>query len=257
MSISVQGISWSVAHKRILQLVSLEVEQGETLGLIGANGSGKSSLLKVMAGLIKADSGTILIQGQPIKQLSKKQLAQRLAFVEQSAFTQEQISVRDVVELGRIPWQSSFSFFPTETGDSQGVEDALKATRIQHLAERQWHTLSGGERQRVHIARAIAQQPQILLLDEPANHLDIYHQLLIMDLVHQLNTTTVIAIHDLNQAMSCDRLLLLHQGQVVALGSPSEVLTADHLRACLAVNSHLLTDPIDQSKILRFSLPVT
>jgi iron complex transport system ATP-binding protein len=121
-----------------------------------------------------------------------------------------------------------------------------------HLKNRTWRSLSGGERQRVHIARALAQRPQILLLDEPTNHLDIQHQLSILQVVHALPVTTVIALHDLNQALTCDRLAVLERGRLVALGAPVEVLTPKRLQDTFGVQAHYLVDPYDGAQILRF-----
>jgi len=120
------------------------------------------------------------------------------------------------------------------------------------MHEHAWSTLSGGERQRVHIARALAQQPQVLLLDEPTNHLDIQHQLSILNLVRALPVSTLIALHDLNQALECDRLGVMERGRLVALGEPNEVLTSERLRDTFGVRARYLTDPEDGARILRF-----
>ena len=126
---------------------------------------------------------------------------------------------------------------------------------MQGFETRHWTTLSGGERQRVHIARALAQVPQILLLDEPTNHLDIHHQLSILSLVARLPVTSIVALHDLNQAMECDRLALLQKGRLVTLGPPEEVLTCDRLADSFAVTASILTDPADGARVLRFHKP--
>ncbi|WP_252959218.1 ABC transporter ATP-binding protein, partial [Pseudomonas simiae] len=155
----------------------------------------------------------------------------------------------DAVALGRTPWLSALS--PWSGEDDAIVNQALRDVDATHLSHRAWRSLSGGERQRVHIARALAQRPQILLLDEPTNHLDIQHQLGILQGVQGLPVTTLIALHDLNQALTCDRLAVLDHGRLVALGKPLEVLTPQRLQETFGVQAHYLTDPFDGAQILR------
>ena len=230
-----------IAGRDIVADVSLALRPGEMLGLVGPNGSGKSTLLSLMAGLIRPDSGEIRLQGQPMARLRRRQIAQRLALVAQSAETGDRLSVRDAVELGRTPWLGPLR--PWEARDDAAVAAALKAVGMAHLAARDWSTLSGGERQRVHIARAHAQQPRILLLDEPTNHLDIHHQLGILDLVEALSVTTVIALHDLHHALRCDRVLVMQAGRCVALGPPAEILTPALIRRIFGVEAELIPHP--------------
>ncbi|WP_018001602.1 ABC transporter ATP-binding protein [Paracoccus sp. N5] len=230
-----------IAGRDIVADVSLALRPGEMLGLVGSNGSGKSTLLSLMAGLIRPDSGEIRLQGQPMARLRRRQIAQRLALVAQSAETGDRLSVRDAVELGRTPWLGPLR--PWGARDDAAVAAALKAVGMAHLAARDWSTLSGGERQRVHIARAHAQQPRILLLDEPTNHLDIHHQLGILDLVEALSVTTVIALHDLHHALRCDRVLVMQAGRCVALGPPAEILTPALIRRIFGVEAELIPHP--------------
>jgi iron complex transport system ATP-binding protein len=144
---------------------------------------------------------------------------------------------------------------PWSAADDAIVDQALQAVGMAHLAQRLWHSLSGGERQRVHIARALAQRPQVLLLDEPTNHLDIQHQLSLLQQVQALPVTTLVALHDLNQALTCDRVAVLDQGRLVALGKPEAVLTPERLLSTFGVHAHYLTDPFDGARILRFRAP--
>ncbi|EFH12670.1 ABC transporter ATP-binding protein [Pseudoroseomonas cervicalis] len=250
MRLRAEGLSWSARGAPILRDVSLEVAAGETFGLIGPNGSGKSTLMRLLAGLLPPQSGQVWLDGVPMARLGRRQVAQRLALVEQQAETADRITLRDAVELGRTPWLSALR--PWSAEDDAIVAEALAAVEMGGLAARDWATLSGGERQRAHIARALAQRPRLLLLDEPTNHLDIHHQLAILGLVAALPVTTVIALHDLNQAMACDRLGVLHQGRLVALGAPEAVLTPDLLRAVFGVRATVLTDPADGARLLRF-----
>lgn len=224
MSITAENITWKVGKKIIVDNVSLNVSQGQTVGLLGPNGSGKSSLLRVLAGLRRPHAGSVLLDGNNIARLPKKQLAKRVAFVEQHGMTESNMRVRDVVKLGRIPHHTAFSGWSAH--DDETVNAALKRVDMLEKSQQGWLSLSGGERQRVHIARALAQVPSEILLDEPTNHLDIHHQMQLMKLISELPVTSIVAIHDLNHAaMFCDALIVMQQGQVIAMGSPQEILT--------------------------------
>ncbi|WP_416137419.1 ABC transporter ATP-binding protein [Halomonas sp. HK25] len=250
MRLAAHHIDWAVHGHRLLDDVSLAVEPGETFGLIGPNGSGKTTLLRVLAGLRKPKRGRVLIDDQPMYTMPQRDIARTIAFVEQQAETLDRIVVREAVALGRTPFLSALQ--PWSDSDDAIVTKALHDVGMAHLAERLWHTLSGGERQRVHIARALAQQPKILLLDEPTNHLDIRHQLSILQLVRQLPVTVVIALHDLNQAMGCDRIGVMEAGRLVDLGEPQQVLSADRLYRTFGVQVDFLIDPADQRPVMRF-----
>ena len=248
--LSCHDLSYAVRDARLLSGINLTVREGETLGIVGPNGSGKSTLIKLLANLRSASQGQVLLNGQPLRAMPRRRIAQQLAVVEQQADTHDAVSVFDAVALGRTPWLSALR--PWSVEDTTIVEQALRDVDVSHLRNRIWRDLSGGERQRVHIARALAQRPQILLLDEPTNHLDILHQLSILKAVQDLPVTTLIALHDLNQALSCDRVAVLERGQLVALGKPCEVLTPQRLHATFGVNAHYLIDPFDGAQILRF-----
>lgn len=248
-SLACTGLGYQIKGTPLLADVALQVRAGETLGIVGPNGSGKSTLLRLLAGLLKPHTGEVRLNDQPLSRLRRNDIARQLAVVEQQASTDDAISVRDAVELGRTPWLSALS--PWSIADDAIVADALQAVGMAHLAARAWYSLSGGERQRVHIARALAQQPRILLLDEPTNHLDIQQQLGILHLVRALPVTTLIALHDLNQALDCDRLAVMQQGRLVALGPPLEVLTPARLRDTFGVHGHFIEDPLDGSRFLR------
>lgn len=242
------GISVNKGGAALLTDISLAVMPGERLGIVGPNGSGKSTLLHVLAGLLKPSAGQVSLFGQALSSLSRREVAQRLAVVEQHAQTADRIRVRDAVELGRTPWLSALA--PWGAEDDAKVGEALHAVELEHLAERHWHSLSGGERQRVQIARALAQQPKVLLLDEPTNHLDIHHQLSLLQLIQHLPVTSVMALHDLNQALACDRLALLDRGRLVALGPPTHVLSPERLRATFNVEGHWLPGPEGSAPVL-------
>jgi iron complex transport system ATP-binding protein len=236
MTIRADNVRWGAGGKLIVDGVSVAVESGEMLGLLGPNGSGKSSLLRLICGLRKTSSGVITLDGREIARIARVDLARRIALVEQQATTESEVTVIDVVRLGRTPHRGPLS--PWTDRDDAAVETALRHVGMSDKPFQLWHTLSGGERQRVHIARALAQTPAELLLDEPTNHLDIQHQLEILSLVGSLPVTSIVALHDLNlAAMFCDRLVLLKEGRVVATGTPEEVLTEDLIREVFAVRA--------------------
>ena len=247
--LSCSGLGFAIRDAELLHDIDLDIHAGETLGLVGPNGSGKSTLLKLLAGVRSPSRGTIHLNGQCLKTLSRRTIAQTLAVVEQQADTLDAISVFDAVALGRTPWLSALR--PWSAADDDIVHQALRDVDATHLRKRTWRSLSGGERQRVHIARALAQRPRNLRLDEPTNHLDIQHQLAILQVVHALPVTTVIALHDLNQALACDRVAVLEKSRLVALGKPLDVLTPQRLLDTFGVHAHYLIDPFDGAQILR------
>lgn len=250
MTLQVHDLGLRVRRRTLLEGICLTVARGEMLGLIGPNGSGKSTLLRLMAGLVRPDRGRVTLDGRPLDLMPRRQIARRIALVAQSVETADRILVRDAVGLGRTPWLDPLR--PWSDIDTVHVARALAKVDLSHLADRDWSNLSGGERQRAHIARALAQDPQILLLDEPTNHLDIRHQLEVLDLVADLGTSTVIALHDLNQAMRCQRVAVLQQGALVAIGPPAEVLSGGLLARVFGVRATSLVDPQDGSCVMRF-----
>lgn len=238
MSIAVDNVTFAAGNTLIVNGISLAVEKGKVLGLLGPNGSGKSSLLRLICRLRKVKSGVIRLGGDDIASISRGDIARRIALVEQQANTDMQVTVIDVVRLGRTPHRGPLSSWGAR--DDAAVLAALARVGMQDRAGQLWQTLSGGERQRVHIARALAQTPSELLLDEPTNHLDIQHQLEILGLISKLDVTSVVALHDLNlAAMFCDSLVVLQEGQVVAAGSPEEVLTQELIERVFGVRAHV------------------
>lgn len=240
MSLELRDISWSAGFKKIVRDVNLTVTPGEFLGLIGPNGSGKTSLMSVLAGIRAPSRGQAMLDGALMKKIGRRDLARRIGFVEQQADTMERISVREAVSLGRTPYLSLLS--PWSEADDAIIDQALSSVAMDHMKDRMWQTLSGGEKQRVHIARALTQQPDYLLLDEPTNHLDIHHQLGLLELVHDLPVTVVAALHDLNHAaMFCDRIAMMDGGKLIAIGTPTEILTSENLRTVFGVEADIET----------------
>jgi iron complex transport system ATP-binding protein len=251
MTISAENVCWAAGRRMIVDGVSVTVQPGEMLGLLGPNGSGKSTLLRLICRLRKVGSGIITLDGRNIDQISRAHLARRVALVEQQATTDGEVSVVDVVKLGRTPHRSPLT--PWTDRDDAAVESALRHVGMGDKRGQLWHTLSGGERQRVHIARALAQTPTELLLDEPTNHLDIQHQLEILALVGKLPVTSIVALHDLNlAAIFCDRLVVLKAGKVVAAGTPDEVLTEELIWSVFGVRAMVGSSPNHGRRHIQF-----
>ncbi|MGP4674852.1 ABC transporter ATP-binding protein [Agrobacterium salinitolerans] len=241
MKLSAYDLHFHAGNIDIVRGVSLDVGSSEFLGVIGPNGSGKSTLLSMLAGIRKPRRGHVTLGDEPLASLGRRDLARRLAFVEQQAETTERITARQAVELGRTPYLGPLSAWSQQ--DDAIVDAALANVDMADKAERSWHHLSGGERQRLHIARALTQEPHILLLDEPTNHLDIGHQIGLLDLVRRQGLTVVAALHDLNHAaMFCDRVAIMHRGEMIAVGPPREVLTPATIAAVFGVECVVTTD---------------
>lgn len=251
MTLEARQVSYSIQDQRILQEVSMQIREKQFVGLIGPNGSGKSTLLKNMYRLLKPENGTVLLNEQDIFKQSSKNIAKNLAVVSQETPVLFDFTVHDLVSMGRTPHKKLLEL--DQERDFQIVKDALNQTGITHLEKRSFSSLSGGEKKRVMVARALAQQAQILILDEPTNHLDIQHQLQLMDLIQTLHLTVVAALHDLNiAAMYCDQIYVLQQGQIVCFGTPEEVLTPALLQDVFGVYADIQTHPLTGKPYLTY-----
>ena len=242
MTIKVENLTWKIGKKTILEDVSFEAKSGKMLGLLGPNGSGKTSLLRLISGLKRPNSGRVLLDNTDITTIARRAVAQRVAFVEQHATTNANLKVIDVIKLGRFPHRSMFSGWAI--ADDAAVEDAVERTSMTGKRNESWQSLSGGEKQRAHIARALAQTPKELILDEPTNHLDIQHQMSLLRLVSGLPITSIIALHDLNHAaMFCDELLVMQAGKIVASGTPEDVINEQVLKDVFCVDARVELSP--------------
>ena len=214
-----------------LRDINLAVEGGRMLGMVGPNGSGKSTLLRLMAGILKPSKGCTKVAGRPVQSFHRLELAREMAFLPQSPSPAFELTVREVVALGRYPYQGPFGLL-NET-DKRVTAQALSETDSEGLADRYFSTLSGGEKQRVLVASILAQQPRIMLLDEPTASLDIHHKSVIFDLLQSLSRkgiAVVVVTHDLNAASQfCDTLALLGAGGLVEVGPPGRVVREDLL----------------------------
>ena len=254
MTLDANAVSWRVGEALIVDKIDLTPKPGSTVGLLGPNGSGKSTLLKLLAGTRRPTTGVVTLDDIPLSDLRRRDIARRVATVDQHSDTEVDLLVAEVVALGRTPHRGIWG---GETDkDRAAIDAAVAYTDIGDMLDRSWRTLSGGERQRVQIARALAQQPQELLLDEPTNHLDINHQLELLTLVRRLPTTTILAIHDLNlAAMYCDTVAVLAHGQVVAHGMPADVLTAELIAHVYHVKADVRLDGPGRTPVVRYLPP--
>lgn len=244
--IQAQNLDLAYKEKTVVQNFDLNVNTGTIVGLIGPNGSGKTTILRALAGLLDPQRGDIQINAKNLRNISKRKRARTMGWVPQRETFAWSLKVEDIVSLGRAPhrgWLLPFSAY-----DYKIIKKALKSAELSNFSSRSIDELSGGEFQRVLIARALAQEPKILLLDEPTANLDIHHQIQVLDLVQELvkkeKMTAVIAIHDLGLAARyCDQLTLLNRGKIRATGTPEEVLTSTNLAAVFGVKAQLYRDP--------------
>lgn len=233
-TLSLEDVSVDAGGRRIVDRISLQVSPGEMVGLLGPNGAGKSTLLRTVYRMAKPATGVVRVNGEDVQTRSAAWVAQNVGAVLQDMPADFPLTVRDVVAMGRSPHKALFA--PDTVHDHALIDAALRLQRLDPLQDRPFRTLSGGERQRTLLARALVQQPSILVLDEPTNHLDIRHQLSLLTFVRELGISVLAALHDLNLAARyCDRICLMDQGRMVSLGTPEEVLTPERIASVYGV----------------------
>ena len=251
-TVSARNLTYEIQAETLLEGVDLHADRGQLVGLIGPNGAGKSTLLRAISGILNYREGTIRLDGDDLKSLSSRDIAAGLALIPQIAPYTHGFTSIELVLMGRYPHLGRFQIEGKE--DDRIARDSMRLTRTEQFADRTLDTLSGGERQRVFVSRALAQQPRVLLLDEPTSNLDVFHQLKVLDLVRKLvdgGLTAVAAIHDLNMAARyCDRLVLLKGGRVLAEGSPEEVLVPETIQSAFGVRAAVYRDPMTGSLAL-------
>ena len=226
-----ENLSWG----KILQGINLYVKAGELVGIVGPNGSGKSSLLRCIYRVNKPSAGKILLNDSDVWRMRAKDVSKKLAVVPQEMPGEFDFTVWDIVSMGRYPHKGIIESFNSR--DNELISQALQQVGMLELAERNFTSLSGGEKQRTLIARAIVQEAEILILDEPGNHLDIYYQLEIMNLISKPGVTCLTVMHDLNLAMQyCDRLYVMNEGRIYASGTSQDVLTPELIKKIYRVN---------------------
>ena len=244
--VEVDGLRFGWDQRPVLRAVSLSIAPGEFVGLLGANGAGKSTLLRLIGGLLRPGGGELRVAGRPLRHTPRRTLAQRVAMVAQSPILPDAFTVAELVLLGRTPYLRTLQ--AEGPADFAAVRRALAAAGCLELAGRRLGELSGGERQRAVLARALAQEPELLLLDEPTAHLDLGYQQELLSLLLRLNRdeglTVLAALHDVNlAAATCPRLALLHDGRVVADGPPDVVLTPRLLKLAYGYDARVIPHP--------------
>ncbi len=247
ISLEISQLHFSYLDGMVLHNVDLSVRAGEMVGLLGPNGSGKTTLIKLASGVLRPNQGEVRHDGLNLRQLKRRDIARSVAVVPQQFSVPFAFITSEVVTLGRIPFLKPFA--EESEVDRQSVSNALELVGIGGLKQRRFDELSGGERQKVILAMALAQQPKLLLLDEPTVHLDITHQVEILELVRELNVeqgiTVIAAMHDLNlAALYFDRLVLLKEGRVWADGTPAQVLTEETIRDVFAASVRVEQHPV-------------
>lgn len=239
----------SYGHVNAVNDISFTVKEGEFFAIIGPNGSGKSTLMHLISGVDKLTSGSITLRDQPVQNYSRKALAKWLAVLQQQSLPHIRFSVRDVIEMGRYPYQNWLGDEAVDT--TPLIDDIMTRLNLHPLSHRMLDQLSGGERQRVALGKVMAQQPQLLLLDEPTTYLDIGYQVQMMEHIRQWQAesqlTVVAVLHDLNLASQyCDRAMLLNEGKVVITGKPEQVLTEQVISEVYDTESIILPHPHSQ-----------
>ena len=243
------SVSVVLDNSRVLDNVDFFMNQREFVGVIGPNGAGKSTLVRVLSGLQKPDSGSVQIHGMYIISMSRREIARELAVVAQEESLEFGFTVTEYVSLGRAPHHGGIFF--ENSHDRDVVRSALSRTMTEPLADRRVESLSGGEKQRVRIARALAQQPRILVLDEPTNHLDLYSQMKLLELLKGISDQGIAIMmvsHDINfMCLACQRLKLMSNGRIMCEGSPEEVITESLIAKAFNVQVLVDRNPVTMS----------
>ena len=260
MTLSVENLSFHYPDIPVLRNISFDLPSGDFLSLLGPNGSGKSTLLRLLDRILLPQSGTITLDGHPLNEFSRRELAKRIAYVPQDTLWVFPYTVLEVVLMGRSPYVGRFGFENEQ--DLEIARETMHLTDIDHLADKLITGISGGERQRVLIARALSQQPQILLLDEPNAHLDISHQIEIFQILreqNELRNLTIVSVsHDLNLAAAFSKRTLLLAGtamggaSIFAIGQPKDVLTRENIEQIY--QTPVIVDQLPDSSAIRISL---
>ncbi|MDX1303237.1 Fe(3+) dicitrate ABC transporter ATP-binding protein FecE [Photobacterium sp.] len=244
-----QNLSVAYGKQTIIPNLSVSIPKGKITALIGPNGCGKSTLLKTLVRINKPATGEVLLEDKPLSTYGDKTLARLLSLLPQILVSPEGITVRKLVEYGRSPYVSHWGRLGQE--DQMIVEQAMRDTGVLEFADKPVESLSGGQRQRAWIAMVIAQDTEVVMLDEPTTYLDMSHQVELMNLMQQMNAkgkTVVVVLHDLNQASRyCDHLVVLEKGRLVAEGSPDEVMTETMLSHVFDLKASVFRDPISNT----------
>ncbi|ABS40497.1 ABC transporter ATP-binding protein [Clostridium botulinum] len=245
-SIETKNLDIAYEDTLIVKELNMQIPKGKITSIIGANGCGKSTILKAVGRILKPKKGVVHLSGQDISKLSTKEIAKKMAILPQNPTAPSGLTVSELVAYGRFPHQKGFGNLTEE--DKRIVKWALAATKLSEFVRREVDTLSGGQRQRVWIAMALAQQTDLILLDEPTTYLDLAHQLEVLKLLYELNRnqkcTIVMVIHDLNLAARfSDYIIAIQKGAIIKYGNPEEVMTPKVLRKTFNINADIVIEP--------------
>ncbi len=251
--IDIKQLNFAYQTTAILEDISLSIAEADFLGMIGPNGAGKSTLLKLVNGLLSPQSGDVLIHGIPVTNYPRKELAKSVGFVAQEFTTAFSFTAYEIVLMGRYPYLPPFR--QERETDRSMIRKAMEETDVWHLGERQFGELSGGERQLVVLASALAQEPQILLLDEPTTALDLKHQIqfyrILQTLRQEKGITIVTVTHDINLAARfCERIVVMKEGRIVADGTPKKILQKSLMESVYEVEIEIIAHPHDGKPLL-------
>lgn len=245
--IKIRNLEWKFGDRRILSDITLNINKGSFYSIIGPNGSGKTTLLRNISKSLEPKHGSVFIDDIDVTRLNSKNIAKRLSVVPQNTNIEFAFTVTDIVLMGRSPYMRRFESESNQ--DLEIAEMAMRATNTWHLRDKRINEISGGERQRVIVARALAQDTDIMLLDEPVSQLDIHHQIELMETIHELiktrGMTAISVMHDLNLAAQySDYIILMNEGKVVCQGTPQEVITKENIREVYKLEGYIVKNPI-------------
>ncbi|QGK70124.1 ATP-binding cassette domain-containing protein [Allosaccharopolyspora coralli] len=258
MRVEFDAVTVRMAGRTVVDRLTLDVRSGEVVGLVGPNGSGKSTALRCLFGALRPTSGVVRVGGADVASVSLRDNARRVAALTQESRTELDFTVREIVELGRYPHLRGNRRLTAR--ETEVCKDALRAMDLLALTERSVVGLSGGERQRVFLARALAQEPEVLVLDEPTNHLDVRHQIALLSYLRGCGRTVVVALHDLNlAAATCDRVAVLGDGMLREFAEPGLALRTELIRTVFGVEATSITHPAtgDPQVLYALSRPST
>lgn len=254
MKLNAERVDVQIRGKQIVKGFTLEVPEGVCTAILGPNGSGKSTFLKAVYRIQPISAGAVYLDGREIDKIPRRRMAQDVSVVSQFNQIQFEYSVYDVVLMGRTPHLGLMQRESPQ--DHRLAEEALRTVGMYGYKDQNFQTLSGGEKQRVILARALTQQPKLLILDEPTNHLDIRYQLEILSIIRNLGVSVLTALHDLNLALQfCDYIYLVKEGEVYCQGEPSRVLTPENIKQVYGIGCDIFPSPINGQMMIQYHLP--